>query len=223
MQNFDIFPTLIKSFSYQKHDEVFELAKKYIEDNKSKSYKNTSCDSLDHIACGGSHNSLLYEDQFTDLRNWIIECATKFADDCGYDIKDGFFVTDSWINICSAGGSQKFHNHANSLVSGTYYVNIEPEKHAPIQFKKNSINSSEQTMLYLKKVKQTPYCSDAAIMPLPGELFLWESNISHGYDYNKEDGRISISFNILPKVMWSGIYGFQVGRITSEMNPWSLI
>lgn len=210
-ENFDLFPTLLKSYKNPNHD----IDKKIIIDYKhsNPSYKNSFSDNLIHWGCNGSSVSVLEEKSLYTMKQWVKNCCVDFIRTCGYDLQSDLVVTDSWINECNSGGSQEFHFHSNSFISGTYYVNYDKDLHAPLQFKRYSIDSSQRQSISLERKFNTPYATDAAIFPEEGELFLWESHMTHGYDYNKEDGRISLSMNFIPEILSTGIYKFRVSRL----------
>lgn len=37
-----------------------------------------------------------------------------------------FYITGSWVNLTLTGGNHKEHNHPNSLFSGIYYFDVDP-------------------------------------------------------------------------------------------------
>ena len=46
-----------------------------------------------------------------------------------------------------------------------------------------------------------------------GTLLLWESHLTHLYDENNEDDRISISFNVMPETISRAGYDFKLTRL----------
>jgi uncharacterized protein (TIGR02466 family) len=150
------------------------------------------------------NSSLLDYPGFETFNSWIKRCSIDYINNTlGYNCGD-VIITQCWINDCSKGGSQPPHNHCNSLISGTYFVNCTPEIHAPLTFSKPDIMG-------------TPYLhldggvGSAQIKPYDGVLLLWESHIQHGYQSNNTDKRISISFNVIPETI-PGIYGFKLTK-----------
>ena len=62
-----------------------------------------------------------------------------------------------WMNETPKGGFQIPHNHDNSLISGTYYVNFVKGMHAPIKFMNPEKVALNKTTPYLdldSKVEQ---------------------------------------------------------------------
>jgi len=207
---FDIFPTPIRAYKNPNHKNH----KKFILDykNKTKNYKNNSDKNLIHWGCNGTSVSVIEE--FQELKEWVKKCSIDFiVDVCGYELRSDVVITDSWLNECFSGGSQKFHFHSNSFISGTYYVNYDQNLHAPLQFKRYSLDSSTRQSISLPRKNPNQYSTDAAIFPEEGELVLWESHVTHGYENNANDERISLSVNIIPEILDTGIYKFKITRL----------
>ncbi len=132
---------------------------------------------------------------FADLKRLISEHADKFAQDCGMDLGGAALVMDSyWINILNPLAAHSGHIHPNSVLSGTYYVDI-PEGAGALKL--------EDPRLAMMMAAPRPR-KDAPdhlkrffyLKPEPGLLALWESWLRHEVTPNQgEDLRISISFN----------------------------
>lgn len=160
----------------------------------------------------GQH-SLLDLQEFQEFDQWIKQCSLHYIRyTLGMECGENLLVTGCWLNKCDADGFQDLHNHANSLVSGTYFVNLH-QGHAPIRF--------------VNPHTPTPHNVNGPIMILPtrkrideiemprkeGTLLLWESHLNHYYVGNGADNRLSISFNVVPEIVFDGTYGFRTKRI----------
>ena len=158
-------------------------------------------------------NSLLDLEEFHVFKKWIISCSLNYIKNTlGFECGENLIVTGCWLNKCDTDGFQDLHNHSNSLVSGTYFVNLH-QGHAPIRF--------------VNPLTPTPYNVNSAILTLPrrkqideiempkreGTLLLWESHLNHYYRSNNADNRLSISFNVIPEIVHDGMYGFRTQRI----------
>jgi uncharacterized protein (TIGR02466 family) len=205
----EIMPNPIAIFNCDFSDEVKAIFLKSIDDLNET--QNIQSDKLKHYG-NDLNQSVLYREEFTKLKDWCLHCAREYVVDVlGYNLLDDIMVTDSWINICHAGGFQYPHYHANSFISGTYYINFDEEDHSPLLFRNPKfIESASQPVLQLEKKFSTKYNSDSVIVPRSGSLVLWESHLSHGYHYNKTDNRISLSMNFIPNYITSGKYGFRI-------------
>ena len=205
----EIFPIQIGTYNFPcKHKTrlkhlCFDIFDKY-KNNKYYSRQNSGSGYLRHYFDREDLvPSLLDYPGFETFNSWIKRCSIDYIHNTLGCNCDNVVIVQCWINDCSKGGSQPPHNHQNSLISGTYFVNYTPEIHAPLTFDESTIMG-------------TPYLSlghtrdrFANIEPYEGTLLLWESHIKHGYKSNNTDKRISISFNVMPETL-PGIYGFKL-------------
>ena len=211
MNVIDIFPSPVYIESYPEKDLIKTIVSNLI--SKTELQQNSYCENLFHIG-NDSSSSILYEDIFDNLREWIINNSILFIQNVmGYKIDDSVLVTDSWINISRKGAFQHPHYHTNSFISGTYYVSLE-EGSSPLEFNYSDISPfSQRQSLTLDKLSYTKYNSDAFVNIQEGSLVLWPSHLTHGFSNNQSDQRISISFNVMPTQMKTGTYGFKVSLI----------
>jgi uncharacterized protein (TIGR02466 family) len=204
----EIFPVKIGSYTFPcKHKTrlkqvCFIIMNKY-KNNKEYAYAPRDGDITHYFdPILGNNSSLLDYPGFETFNSWIKRCSIDYINNTlGYDC-DNVVIAQCWINDCSKGGSQPPHNHMNSLISGTYFVNFIHEIHAPLTFGESTIMGTPYLKLHGGE-------SVAHIEPYEGTLLLWESHIKHGYQSNNTDKRISISFNVIPETL-PGIYGFKL-------------
>jgi len=146
-------------------------------------------------------NGLLQLDpRFDTLSNTILVKAKNFGLNLGYNQEtvDYFEFTNLWVNIIETHDYHAFHTHnttGNAIISGVFYVDA-PEN-AEIKFKNPydhlHIGTIPETLNQLNFVIGSYSCK-------PGSLYLWKSNVSHGYDaHNNTKDKISIAFNIQVK------------------------
>lgn len=206
----DIFPTPIYVDNYKEQNTVKNLVSKQIK--KLKPEPHLCSPELVHYG-NTTETSIFKNKEFRNFKQWCEKSCEKFiTETLGYELEDGVFVTDSWINVCNTGGFQQPHFHTNSFISGTYYVNYDKDLgHSPLVFQSPSnCTYIGKQAISLAKVKETPYNSDTVCFPQNGDLILWQSHILHGHFDNNADDRISISMNFMPKVLSTGQYGFRV-------------
>ena len=153
--------------------------------------------------------NLLDCEGFDMFHDWIKRCSLEYMNKIlGRECED-VIITECWLNVCKRGSYQRMHSHGNSFVSGTYFVNFEQGKHAPLAF----FNAKDLAQQFLE-VKGNPAKKIAVVKHGEGTLLLWESHILHGYEENMKDNRMTISFNVMPTTVISdGDYGFRVSRI----------
>jgi uncharacterized protein (TIGR02466 family) len=205
----EIFPIKIGSYIFPHEHKTrlkhlcFDIFDKY-KNNKEYSRQNANGLPLTHYFDQENLVSpLLDYPGFETFNSWIKRCSIDYINNTLKYNCDNVLITQCWINDCSKGGSQQSHNHANSVISGTYFVNFTPEIHAPLTFYKPNIEGKQ----YLSIDRNA--MNAAQIQPYEGDLLLWESHHRHGYHLNNTDKRISISFNVIPESL-PGIYGFKL-------------
>ena len=227
MQIIEAFPRPICKFTWDKvnHEKLKKECYEIIH-NKNYEQKNTRNFNLTHhFLFEKEYNNskikknlqLLDNENFNEFKKWIeYNSVYFFTQVIGYDIGEhGVVVTECWLNVCDSGGKQYYHSHSNAFISGTYYVNYKKNLHSPLLFRSCSEYVDSKTpILTLKTKNNTKY--NAVLCQFDyeeGDLLLWESDMIHGYDENENDDRISISFNVMPKYVSNGRYGFTVEKI----------
>mgnify|MGYP001191085247 FL=1 len=112
-------------------------------------------------------------------------------------------ITNAWFNICAVGGHQLFHNHCNSVISGTLYIHAD--KYTEIQFQSPyaSVPSMHNQIRDLPSDKPNEkgyeYHNDYhRVNVSAGQCLFWPSFLLHGYQENRTNSRLSLSFNLFP-------------------------
>ena len=210
MNTVGIFPVPISRFLFdtQHHKHLKEKCL-YITETKSHTENGGGNHKLIHYYDPRDGLNLLDCEGFGVFHDWIKACSLEYINKVlGNDCED-VIVTECWLNVCKRGGLQPPHNHCNSIVSGTYFVNFIPGKHAPLLF----VNHLNEVHPYLRV--GTGFKKNAHVEHTEGALLLWRSHIMHGYEENMEDNRMTISFNIMPTTIKSdgANYGFKISRI----------
>ena len=136
------------------------------------------------------HYSVLEnDDKYGRFRNWCEQQAEIYAKEIqGIIYQKQFKITDSWFNVSDTGGFQHQHYHANSYLSGVYYVNFDAEKgHCPTSFTKDERSFMQNSStLQLLKTKYTEFNQNDVIYTKEGELILFPSYTTHGYKRIRE-------------------------------------
>ena len=134
--------------------------------------------------------------EFAQLEPHIVKHATEFAKEIQINLEGAELVLDSlWVNILEPGGAHAGHIHPNSIISGTYYVDIENDSSA-IRFEDPRL----AMMMAAPPRQQDAILENRTfidIKPKAGMLLLWESWLRHEVPMNQSDHlRISVSFNL---------------------------
>ena len=109
-----------------------------------------------------------------------------------------FYITQSWLNITKPGEYHHEHSHANSIISGVFYISTEEDDKFAVadpNFKIKDILKFEPKMFNM-------WNSNNWIFPVNNnELILFPSWLVHKVDPNEKatTDRISISFNTFIK------------------------
>lgn len=155
---------------------------------------------------------LLENPAIQDLKAWIVSCGLDFVTRVqGYACNE-LQIISSWLNWAEVGAGQPPHSHENSWISGTYYVCFE-QGHAPIRFWRPSAHSQANRPYFslIQTEQATAFSSDEiAIAPAPGTLLLWPSHLLHGHSGNNLDGRLSLSFNLMPTQLRGSSYSLSI-------------
>jgi uncharacterized protein (TIGR02466 family) len=132
---------------------------------------------------------------FASLKSALDKHAMAFARELHLDLSGRRLRLDSmWVNVLEPGGVHTSHIHPQSVLSGTYYVDVPPgasalkledPRHASMMaapVRTEDAPESERTFIYVK--------------PEAGEALMWESFIRHEVPMNTaKKQRISVSFN----------------------------
>ncbi len=132
---------------------------------------------------------------FAALKSALDKHAMAFARELHLDLSGRRLGLDSmWVNVLEPGGVHTSHIHPQSVLSGTYYVDVPPgasalkledPRHASMMSapqRTADAPESERTFIY--------------VQPEAGEALMWESFIRHEVPMNTaKKARISVSFN----------------------------
>tara|TARA_R100000005_G_C5000319_1_gene207169 strand:+ start:4112 stop:4825 length:714 start_codon:yes stop_codon:yes gene_type:complete len=214
MEIFEILPSPLAVVPCPFHEKMKRTIFDEMEKIKDTDWTKWGSDELKHMdSC-----SFLDLPELERLSIWIEEQAEIFCREVkGDHLVDGVIVTDSWLNVCGPGGMQGPHYHTNSYLSGLYYVNFDADIHAPTYFYKTQSShmfAPSTPNISLMTDKNTKYTEPQPFTAQEGELILWSSELIHGYKPNQGDTRVTLSFNIMPKVVTSGEYGWKVEKLS---------
>lgn len=175
-----------------------------------------SSPSLFHICNSKDQNIFKEFPALAPLKLIILDFAKKYIRALGFDCNH-FVLTDAWLNYGMKDASLPYHLHANSFISGTYFVRLDERFHSKLNFRNDRVNPEYNRFPMISVSSSadkllTPYNARNMAIGSEGEIVLWKSNLLHGYtDKNKKDGRVSLSFNLMPLECTDGeIYSFKI-------------
>jgi uncharacterized protein (TIGR02466 family) len=132
---------------------------------------------------------------FADLTRLVDGHVATFARQAELDTGRRRLVVDSlWINVLEPGGHHAAHIHPQSVISGTWYVDVPPGSSA-IRFEDPRLPLMMAAPPRRERASREAR-THVAVEPKPGTLLLWESWLRHEVPVNRsERPRISVSFN----------------------------
>ncbi len=230
-----LFPIAIGCYAYPDREYIIGLKEKvrdYVKDLPHN--RNWDNEGLKHYMQRGDlvdnagntagvtlNNTFFKHFECPELYDWFCECAFQFHTEVlGLQIQSKYLITDSWVNCNTGEGGQSYHAHVNSFLSGTFYLDSD-ESAAPIEFQSPKYNFAiEPHMGFTPDANNASIFSQprAAVKPMEGDLLLWESHVRHGYSENHSPNRMSLSINMIPRIVFSHRYGFVVKPLEEELN-----
>ena len=122
-----------------------------------------------------------------DLAKLLGKHALGFAAEAGFELTRKPRLDSLWVNLLKSGGHHSGHIHPQSMISGTFYVEV-PAGSGAIRF--------EDPRLPLMMAAPTRPDTFVTVKPRAGLLLLWESWLRHEVLPGTGGGeRLSISFN----------------------------
>jgi uncharacterized protein (TIGR02466 family) len=201
-----MFPTCIASVEYIENVNL----KPVLTNNLPTGRINPRSESLFHYY---EDNSILYKKELKDFFVWCEDMTTDFVKNTLQKDIEKMIITDCWLNVCDYGGKQNFHNHTNSYISGTYYVN-KTDNHADLSFQSPYSQSANVNTIDLDNLNTNEYNATHFTTPVKeGSLYLWPAFLKHGYEENMQDNRISLSINFMPNIVKNDTYGYKIERL----------
>mgnify|MGYP003630345625 CR=1 len=109
------------------------------------------------------------------------------------DIKP--YITQSWLNFTNRNEYHHQHAHANSIVSGVLYLDVDPKKD------KIFFHNNVYKQIDIYSQEYNPFNSNSWWFPIQNnQLILFPSSTTHSVEIKKENNkRISLAFNTFVK------------------------
>ena len=163
---------------------------------------------LRHISNNRKQNIFKDFTELEPLKTEIERYALNYFWETGYDCKE-IIITDAWINIGSKNATLQTHLHSNSYLSGNYFVNFDPKIHSMLNFYNDRVMHGTGRHPFISvppRNQKTIYNTcDIALRVQEGNIIFWKSHLLHGFSRpNLGEKRVTLSFNIMPKVCTSG-------------------
>jgi uncharacterized protein (TIGR02466 family) len=137
-----------------------------------------------------------------DLFRTIAELAGPKLVDFGellFGEKLRWTVKEMWTNMLETGGNQTLHAHANSFISGIFYLTPSHPASRTV-FVRPPGGYDFSFRHHTRSAAIGPYNAGKYILPEaePGDLVLFPSYLYHEVPRNQGEQRITIAFNAVP-------------------------
>lgn len=144
--------------------------------------------------------------QFSGLKKQIQDHIDTFAFKVLASQKDIVWqITTSWVNEVVTGGYSSMHTHANSLISGVMYLNVDDKSGGIAFHKEPSYKPLWHDTIRVDFDEITDFTTEASVfIPAKNDILMFPSILSHSVLINESDiTRYSLAFNVFPR----GIFG----------------
>ena len=137
-----------------------------------------------------SHTDLFF---YKDLFEWFESCIISAKKDIGIPDNVGLPITSCWINQATKLQAHHNHNHANSFLSGVYYLT---DNHSGGLTNFNTKNIYMKDFEWLRFFENPNFLNVQSFTPKKGTLLLFPSCVKHNVSAVKDSStRYTISFN----------------------------
>ena len=146
-----------------------------------------------------SNDSYLFDTKLKNLKKFCEQHIENYVEQVINPIQElDFYITQSWLNVVEPGGSIHRHWHANSIISGSFYILTEEDDR--IVF--TDPNKAVKGILKLDQKEYNVWNSQTWFFPVENNLlFLFPSWLEHEVAPNEKatTNRISLAFNVFAK------------------------
>lgn len=186
-----VYQTKLKTDLKDLKKEIFQIQKadfngqKWSEKNYAGGYTSYgSWDQLHRLSSG-----------FETLETKINPHVLTYAKSLNYQIKKSSLRLNSiWVNIMPKGTLHTAHIHPQSVISGTFYVDVPPGASA-LKFEDPRLGLFMNSPSVSRQAKKTNL-RFFSLAPKAGDLVLFESWLKHEVPLNQsKKPRLSVSFN----------------------------
>ena len=193
-ETYGLFPTPVTKYTCPNHKELKEQILLWM--NESKILEKHGRESICHnVVQVGNNNECV--NAIPELHRTIIDAVEKHNNN-SVKYKSNFSINDSYLELASEGAIYAPHEVSNCLFSLCYFINYNKEHHSYIKWRRN-IASAHYPIIQIDSTELTPYNMTEATFEInEGDIIIFPSNLTHGYDTNPKNERITLTANITP-------------------------
>ena len=144
-----------------------------------------------------SKNSYIFDTKLKKIKEFCEEHIKAYAREIVSPKEElDFYITQSWLNLTKPGQCHQMHSHANSIISGAFYIQTDVGQ--IIECYNKSTNHNPTMMV---DRSPTDWNSNICFNVTNNQLLLFPSWLVHGVPPNEHQTKnvISISFNTFVK------------------------
>ena len=144
-------------------------------------------------------DKLLDENVMSSLKTWIMGQVKSYAFDELKINKEHtyFYMTQSWANFNTTNTSHHKHWHANSLISGVYYIDTAENGGGIVMCKSPQNTNLFHTSMRVEYDSANNIQAESYVIPVSeGKIVFFPSHLGHAVEENNSDKpRVSLAFN----------------------------
>jgi uncharacterized protein (TIGR02466 family) len=142
-----------------------------------------------------SYNSNIFNGKLKNIKRFCEQHIKTYVEQSINPKEElDFYITQSWLNITKPGEYHHLHSHANSIISGVFYISTEEDD--KITFEDPNVKVTG--LIKFEQKEFNLFNSTTWFFPsVTNELILFPSWLSHQVEINEKatTDRISLSFN----------------------------
>ncbi len=135
--------------------------------------------------------NVLMNPAFFGIKNFINSCIADFLKEIMSPTTNfNLYITQNWINFNSIGDKHHQHFHANSIVSGVFYMNAIPSDSI-------SFYIPQRSQIHITSYPNWWNMRRITVPVLTGDCVLFMSDLEHGVEQQTTEGHVrsSLAFN----------------------------
>ena len=142
----------------------------------------------------GKRNTIL-EDNASVADFLLDKCREYNKEAYNYDLD--FAISDCYLELATKGALYAPHEHSNCIYSATLLINYI-DGHSPLKFRRNVAGSYYPVMQFPNKDYTAFNMTEATVPMNEGDLIIYPSSMTHGYEGNPYDDRVTMTVNFIP-------------------------
>ena len=209
-ETYGLFMTPVTKYKMKDHvDDVLKWARN--QDFVDIKERQVLCHNVQQI---GETNQILAD--LPALKATLLEAVRKH-NESGLCYASNFEISDCYLEVAHQGAIYAPHEHSNCLFSGTFFISYNDQSHSYLKFKRNVVSAMYPVMM-LPFEQMTAFNLQEATVPYSqGDCLIYPSNLTHGYESNPSENRITLTFNVIP--VWCKKYSHPLRISVSRVFP----